>query len=420
MMSVTVTFFIVAILAAYGLKALWEMRDDTFDIKKHKPLLIIVVGYISLGFILWLFGQGFDFIKSGESYNPQVTALLVSVRKEMFDSDMLRFIALALAGGLGIFAFLRHKISFVALALFFILLSSIDLLNIQSRVTKDFVNITNLEKNYFKETPTDSFLKNDKETFRIMPFGQMFGDNRWVYFHQSIGGYTPIKMFSIEEIVENNLSNGGRLNPTILKMLDVKYVVSKQEMNMPSLKLVNEDQTYGLKTYLFTKRLKRAFFVGSWKKINDEYKRVALLNSPLFFPERTAIVETDITPAIGTPDSSSVKQTAFFPNGSTYDVYTDTTALLVISEIYYPPGWKITVDGNPVKNIYKTDHALMSIVVPSGSHKIVLDFAPNSFTSNVRLAETSLSIIYLSIIASLLFAYWERRKKQAVKITIQE
>ncbi len=409
MMSVTVTFFIVAILAAYGLKALWDLRGA--DIKKQKPLLIILGGYLTLGLILWLAGQGFSFLKDGEAYNPQVTALLISIRREMFNSDMLRFIALALAGGAAIFAYLKQKLSFVGLALFFVLVGSIDLINIQSHVNKDFVNLKRLERNYFKETPTDAFLRKDKEVFRIMPFGRMFGDNRWVYFHQSIGGYTPIKMFTIEEIVENNLANGGRLNPTVLKLLDVKYVVSRKQIDIPGLKPVNEDKTYGLYTYLFTNRLKRAFFVGKWQKIEDEYKRVGMLNSPLFFPERVAITEKDIPDSIYTPDSVSVQQTAFSPNGSDYDVFTDKQALLVISELYYPPGWKISIDGQMVKNIYKTDHALMSVVVPAGRHKVTLRFEPDSYRSNVRLASVSLWIIYLSIAGALGLSYL-RSKKQ--------
>jgi len=40
MASVTVTFFVVAILAGFGLKALWEMREEKFSVSKHRPLLI--------------------------------------------------------------------------------------------------------------------------------------------------------------------------------------------------------------------------------------------------------------------------------------------------------------------------------------------------------------------------------------------
>lgn len=410
MMSVTITFFIVAIMAAFGLKTLWEMRAGPFNIKKYKPILIIIGGFVALGVVLWIASQGFTFLKSGEQYNAQVSALLVSVRKEMFDSDMLRFIALISAGGLAIIVYLRQKISFTVLAVILILLGSIDLINIQGRETKDFVNLERLEKNYFLETPTDTFLKNDKETYRIMPFGRMFGDNRWVYFDQSIGGYTPIKMYTIEEIVENNLANGMRLNPTVLKILNVKYIVSRQKLNLPILKLVNEDKTHGLQTYLFTDHLKRGFFVGKWQKVSDEFDRVGLLNRPEFSAEKTAIVEENISTPIETPDSSAVTLSDFSPNGSVYDVFTDKTALFVISELYYPPGWKILLDGQPVTKIYKTDHALMSIVVPKGAHRIVLDFSPDSYSRNIRLASISLWIIYLGIFIPLVIGYLRRRK----------
>ena len=130
---------------------------------------------------------------------------------------------------------------------------------------------------------------------------------------------------------------------------------------MPILKLVNEDNTHRLQTKLLTGHLKRGFFVGKWRKVTDEFERVRMLNRPEFMAENTALVEEKISTPIETPDSSSETLIDFSPNRSVNDEVKNKTAIFLISEVYYPPGWKILLDGQLVSKIYKTDHALMPI-----------------------------------------------------------
>ena len=48
---------------------------------------------------------------------------------------------------------------------------------------------------------------------------------------------------------------------------------------------------------------------------------------------------------------------------------TKSDRLLFLSEIYYPIAWKAYIDGVETE-IYKTNFAFRSIVVPAGEHKI--------------------------------------------------
>ena len=95
-----------------------------------------------------------------------------------------------------------------------------------------------------------------------------------------------------------------------------------------------------------------------------------------------------------------------------FDVYTDKNALFVISDVFYPPGWRIYIDEQKVETVYKTDHAIQSIIVPSGSHKIEMHFEPESYSRNINLAYISVSILYLTLLGSLISVILKRSKNK--------
>ena len=409
MMSVTVTYFIFSLLAAYGLQSLSKLKLNA-NWKDHKQLIYVVGGFAALGLIAWFWGMGASFSKaSGEPYQGQTLEMIRNIRSEYFNADLGRYFIILLIGAGALAAYLMKKINFTVLALALGLIALGDLLQVQGRVHKDFKNVKRLERQYFAKTSTDRFLAADKETYRIFPAGKMFGDNRWAYYHQTIGGYTPIKMYTIEELVEKNIYNGWDqklpLNWNVLKILNVKYVISQGIVDNEYLTLVHSDKDRNLYTYFFKEYLPRAFFVGKYLIVEDEYKRLKSINSKDFNPAAEAILEEKLTRDIAAPDSSYTQLTSFSPNKVTFDVFTDKQALLVISEVFYPPGWKLFADGQRIEKIYRTDHAIQSAVIPAGKHKIELRFEPDSYFRAKNMAMASVGILYLIIVGSLIFRF---------------
>jgi hypothetical protein len=408
MMSVTVTSFMISILAAYGLKYICGLKQGEVFVK-YKPVLITMAALFVFGILLLLIGQTFSFTKAGEKYDPQVMNMIKNARKEFFNQDMIRYLILVLLTSGSVIAFLKRKISFNLLGGILAVLIIFDLTGVQARMHKDCINVKKLEKQYFRQTPTDRFLQADKEIFRIFPAGrEIFKDNRWAYYHQTIGGYTPIKMYTIEEFIENNLYHGWErnmpVNWNVLKILNVKYIIIQGKIKNEHLTPVNSDKANSLYTYLFKERLPRGFFVGGYDVIKDEYKRLHAINNPKFDPQKTAILEEDLSAQISQPDSSWSKVVKFTPNQVSFETYTDKQALFVISELYYPPGWKIFIDDQAVDHIYKTDHAIQSVIVPEGKHNIDMRFEPDSYFRNIKIAYISVGILYLTIIISLFTA----------------
>jgi len=416
MMSVTVTSFIIALFAAFGLNALRQIFSGNGNSKQQKILFACIGSFIALGIVIFLYGQGAEFVKAGESYQANVQQLISQARQEMFMDDLLRYFLIVLVAGGLLFAYLKRKVAFGALVLAFIVITLVDLVGIRERVSKDYIDRDRLERNYFRATPADRFINDDNDLFRILPV-EGFDNNRWAYSHQTVGGYTPIKMYTIEEIVENCIFNGWDqrlpINWNVLEMLNVKYVVMPQAVPHPQLQPAFRDEDQKQFVYRFTDNNARAFFVGQTRVIEDEYDRLRFINSPEFDPDSVAILEQPLTESIAMPDSQKVTVKKFNPNLLSLDVYTDKQSLLVISELHYPPGWHLYIDDREIQAVYKTNHALQSVVIAPGQHSVDLRFEPASYYRNVAYASVSLGIVYLIIAWTLLSGIIRQRKKAA-------
>jgi len=352
-----------------------------------------------------------DFIKIGGRNNQEI---FLEIRKELFSNDLTRYFILILIVIGFIVSYLKNKISFTVLSLIIVVAILFDLISVQQRVNKKYINLKKVETRYFAPNETDKFLNSDKEIFRILPPAKSMNDNRWAYYHQTIGGYSPVKMYTIEEILENNVFAGWDkqlpINWNVLQMLNVKYAVFQNKFTNENLTLVHSNQKEKLYTYIFNKYLSRGFFVGKVLIIEDDFKRLQYINNPKFSPDSVALLETEIDTQIGTPDSSYCSVREFTPNKVLLDIYTDKTSLFVISELFYPPGWKVFLDNVEVEKIYKTNHALMSIIVSEGNHEVELRFEPESYYENIKISYASLGIIYIVIIFSVI--QWFRKRKE--------
>jgi len=415
MMSVTITYFILAIFASFGLHYFKEIKIEGKPLLKHRKILITIAAFFGIGIILYLSGNFLSFTKSGgESYSDQYIELFRQIRKEFYFNDITRYFIFIFFTGAGVLAYLYKKLNFKLLASLLTALVVIDQVSIHFRFHNDYADLDKMEKSYFRKTVTDKFLESDTEVYRIMPLGRLFNNNRWGYYHETVGGYSPIKMYAIEELIQNCLYAGWDknmpVNLNILRMLNVKYIISQGKIMHPQFIPENDgsgDQTF---LYRFIDHKPRAYIVGRYEVIEDEFDRLKRMNNKEFNIGETAILEEQPAVNIKVPDSTNVKILKYSPNEIHFDIYSDKQSILVISEPYYPPGWKIELDNQRVDTIYKTNHALQSIIVPAGNHNVRLFFHPDSFYNNISIAYASLGMIYLTVIASLVTGYLKKHK----------
>ena len=79
------------------------------------------------------------------------------------------------------------------------------------------------------------------------------------------------------------------------------------------------------------------------------------------------------------------------------------TQLAVFSEIYYPKGWRVYIDGEEV-DYFRVNYLLRGLMIPKGEHEVVFEFKPNSFYVGNKIALSS-SIIFLITFFTVLVYY---------------
>ncbi len=400
--------FAIVILAGFGIKTIIQKikEDDKefFDLFQKILIAVFVLFIIFLAFSSSLENLGLQHSGDSSKYNPAQIKQLKVLRSEKLVNDGIQT-GLFLLASMGLILLAgRKKIRKYPFLILIAILVITDLLLIDSRFLQNVTPQQNIDKNY-KKTDADKFLLQDTENYRIYPLAREFGQNSWAYYHQTIGGYHGAKLKRYQEIIENCLNaeflDRIPINWNIVNMLNAKYVIFTQKLPLDNLEYAYYDRKQKQTVYLNNTYLPRAWFVNNTELIKDKKSIWKKLNDPEFSPAATAIVEKEI-PATYTPIESSVTPAGFDLHDLKFNVVTDTTSFLTISEIYYPAGWKAFIDGKETE-IFATNYILRGIVVPKGEHIIEMKFESKTYLWSLRLSLIGLILAVLIFLIGLIF-----------------
>jgi uncharacterized membrane protein YfhO len=73
----------------------------------------------------------------------------------------------------------------------------------------------------------------------------------------------------------------------------------------------------------------------------------------------------------------------------------------VLSEIYYPAGWKAFIDGSETE-IYKTNYVLRSVIVPEGKHKVEYRFEPRMYDLGYTITKIGWGVCGVILIVGII------------------
>lgn len=138
--------------------------------------------------------------------------------------------------------------------------------------------------------------------------------------------------------------------------------------------------------HLHTGALPRAWLVYRTEVVGAQAEALPRVLAPDFAPERVAVVEGG--PLLDGEGRGRIELLRIEPDRLELHVETDTPALLVMSEVFYP-GWQARLNDRPVP-IYRTNFAFRSVEIPPGSHILTMTFRPASLAMGLALAVIAL------------------------------
>ncbi len=402
--------FAMPVFAAFGIEKLLYLHKDGLGrwLKSISGVLGIL---LLIGVVTLLLGGRLQLATAQEfsRYPEQTLQLLRTARLEILKTDAWRLIIYSLLASGVVFAYVRKHISFTLFYPVLIVFMLIDMYTIDRRFLNEFVPQQE-DQAPFIQSQIDQYILQDDDLFRVFPVGNLFGDNRWCYFHQSIGGYHAAKMYIYQKMIEENLYHsteaGNNINWNMVKLLNVKYLVSTQQISSDHINAVGRDPDTEWFLYQVKEPFPRAWMVYQTRVIPGVQKQRQTLNQADFTPGSEAIVSEELLDADNGDEQTigSAEVPRFDANHITVEVSTPREGLLVVSENYLPIWWEATMDGEAVP-IHQINTLQRGVVVPSGEHTVRFEIRAPLFQTSVLAGNIVVWIVHGVILLLLGLQY---------------
>ena len=378
---------LLPMLAAIGL--------DKITIKHDKNTLFndsvkIFGTFIAFSLIFLLFGESLlSFSSSGDVRFPNYVEIVQNIRIDLFNKGVILALLISSGALFSIWLYSEDKISKQILSIILIGILIVDLWVINN----EFLSLKSSKSmgNQFIQTQDINFIKNDKSRFRIFPADEI-NSNKFGYWNiESIGGYRAVKLRNYQDLMDI----GGFRRPEVLNMLNVKYLITRKKVKNTSFKQVPGINNLYENLDVFP----RAWFVSNIKNVKNQELSLSKVMDISFRPKDTAVIVNYDGPEISSSSDGNIKINSHSPNLISLQVEIEGGALLVLSEIFYKPGWKCRVDDQLVP-IYQTNHILRSAFIPDGSHKVEFYYDSSDWEMAKVISRFSFfsSILFLGLI----------------------
>jgi hypothetical protein len=389
----------IPLLGLIGLNTLISDKITTERKLKGLKWSTIIVGGLALLFVvggqeLFSFETPVD-IQIDEQVSGYLDAV-TSDRYALFFGDSLRTLLLVLGFAGVIWLYIKQKIHKNILFVGFLGLLLFDMVDVNKRYVNDD-NFTSARKvnKPFKKSAIDAEILKDKEHYRVADFTKnLLADGATPYYHNSLGGYSAVKMGRYQELYDFHIS---KRNPEVLNMLNTKYVVIPDEKGAPKL-AVNSNANGNA---WFVNQLKFVDTVDEEMMILDSLntKKVAVFSS---------LYTSDYKNNYLVDSTAIIKLTSYKANELVYESNTNSDQFAVFSEMYYKDGWNAYIDGE-LSNHFRVNYVLRGMEVPAGKHTIEFKFEPKVIETGSNIALASYALLFLIPIGWFLF---DKKKKK--------
>lgn len=393
----------IPLLGIYTLNKIFKGCFDKKEVVKGLKIALGITGGFCALFAL-IPGIAGNFVSPADGQYPEwLQQTLPTDRAGLLRADAMRsLIYILLAGSVVWLGYIKKiRFNYAVLALGVLILA--DMWTIDKRYLNDSHFVTPKEfNNSFVQRPVDKeILKDSDPNYRVLDLAvNTFNDSHTSYHHKTIGGYSAAKLQRYQDMIEyhiapeiqtfaKDLKQGGSLeaaetslaNQKVLNMLNAKYIIIDPN-NAP----IENRAALG-----------NAWFVQDYKLVNSTDEEILSLKT--IEPSQTAVIGKDFADQVkdksfNFDENAEIRLLSYAPNKLEYKTKANNEQLAVFSEIYYPKGWKVDIDGREAE-LFRADYILRAMVVPAGEHTITFQFKPESYYQGAMISAISSTILLL-------------------------
>lgn len=406
--SVTFTMVLpIFSMALLGMLALEKMLSQKFDKALQKKLIIAFASTGGLALLIGLFSGAFSYRGAIDGQIQEVILDAVrSDRQSLLRSDALRAFGFIAAFSIVLFLLLNEKISRLVGIIALITIGSLDVVLVSSRfISKENFN-SNSTRQTFAESPADQFIKQNKELGdRVRDLTSSFYNASSAYHHNLINGYNGARIRRYQEIIDNKLlseeaslrqnlqaGNTDFSSFPVINMLNTKHLI------------INPNSPQGVVQN--TSALGSAWFVTELDYTNttdEEFNQTLTLSTPA---EKAVVNSNEVPSGVGL-SKGQISLTEYHPGYWKYESNNTGDGFAVFSEIHYPKGFKVTIDGEEV-DMLRANYILRALAIPAGNHVIEFKFVPKIYTIGTVVMQVFSILTLLIFFGSVYFSLKEK------------
>ena len=339
-------------MAIMGMLALKEVIDRKVSLKQ-----IGIAGGITAGLCLIyaIFPSlAGSFRGSVDAQMPDwLVNAIIADRQHMLTADAWRSIAFIVLAFVAIVAYVKtEKFKSSILIAIIGVLTLIDLWAVDKHFLNDDHFIPKKQQVWTPSEADKQIMADTDPDYRVLNLASnTFNESKTSYYHKSIGGYSPAKLRRYQDIIDYYFS--GRLNMNVLNMLNTRYVITQQGVQVNPTAFGN------------------AWFVRNISWVNTPNEEIEAIGTADLRAE--AFIDTCwrsmVKGEVAMTKPASIELTNYAnPGNLFYESESAENGLAVFSEVYYKT-WRAFIDGEEVP-ILRANYILRAIEIPAGKHQI--------------------------------------------------
>ena len=385
----------VPAFAVFGLYRLFNNFEKPEEKYYALKWATIITGGIALVFLIFK-SVLFNFTGGSDAvYLQQIGADFIWAvkedRKAIFTSDTIRSLIFVLLAAILIWVYLKHKASKNMVIAGFVILILADLVLVDRRYVNndDFVSSRKINQP-FPQNPADAAILKDQGHYRVFDLSESpFNTGRTSYFHNSVGGYHAAKPGRMQDLYDFYISKN---NMGVLNMLNVKYFIIPTEEGVQAQQ---NPEAFG-----------NAWFVSNIKWVTTANEEITSLEQTDLL--NTVVLNKDFENLAGTSISRDTTATidlvSHKPNELVYKSTSASQGLAVFSEMYYPYGWNVFIDGKESTH-FPANYVLRAMKVPAGEHEITFKFEPEVIKKGGNIALISSILLGILLLGGIFYTF---------------